>query len=869
MNIITVMVTMYLLILMTINTLQFYMKRLLIYLFLLLPLTVNVFGQSAGDWRTRNSGNWDDTNVWQTYDGSSWNSTTAYPGQSAYITNNITIRGHTITATMNIEEEDGYETLLKINPPGTLNLGSYYISGTTDNITFHSPDAGYNKLTVNGVLTANSTSAFVNADTFNIGQNGHFRTEYVGSSGGWWGNSYPGAVGKDNFNGLFEFAGTNHVIPDYSYKDIDISGSADIPSGTRTIDGVLNVSGTLTNAAIIDLGDSLIVSGSFTNSAQLNLDGHLVNSGSLTNTGTIYLAEDMTNEAVGQITTQDTINFKGGLINDGTIASSGAAVFNFQGANDTIAGTGTFPSSNLNILVGYGSKADYRVTTASEITAYNMRVYGNDTLELNPATKLTVTNTLTINNNGPAGIRIHSNASSSGSVIANNTAGAGLAEYRRYMTGAQWHIMSSPLPGETIGSGFITNNSDSLSYKSATSDYAMATYDEAGGGWTAFYQIGEIGTMTAGQGFLGRRDNPGTLTFTGDLSTSNVNIGIDNTTNGWNSVGNPFTSAIGITADASTTPDDFLTVNSAQLDPSYAALYIFDPATPTYYKVLNNSGSGGGYIDQDYLLPGQGFLVKAKTGGGTISFTPAMQVHMGTESYYKKSARSNYMWPTITLFVKSADKEAYTDIKFRDDMTTGLDITYDAAVFGSDPNLAVYSKLLDGSDGSFAIQCVSDASSEPLIIPLGVNCPNGGVLAFSSLHASLLPGQEVILEDRTTGQFTDLLFEGSEYNITVPPQTSGMGRFYLHTSNENVLNSDLNKINELSIFAVNKQIYIDGLIKESCKAYLYDMTGRLAKQFALYPSYNQVLSADEMMNGVYVLTIKDESRKQSEKILLN
>jgi hypothetical protein len=34
--------------------------------------------------------------------------------------------------------------------------------------------------------------------------------------------------------------------------------------------------------------------------------------------------------------------------------------------------------------------------------------------------------------------------------------------------------------------------------------------------------------------------------------------------------------------------DNFLGVNASALNPSYSALYIYDPATPTYYKIINN-----------------------------------------------------------------------------------------------------------------------------------------------------------------------------------------------------------------------------------------------------------------------------------------
>ena len=422
------------------------MKSFLIYLLFLLIVTGNLIGQAAGDWQTRANGNWNSNTVWQIYSGG-WVDATAGQYPSNPISTNITIlNGHTVTASGNVDQDYGSGSLLLIASGGILNMGAYRVHG----LLFGFIPLVFTDLTVNGTLT---TSSEVNAETFNIGSVGHFNTTY--GTTGWWNGIIPPTT--TDFQGLIEFAGATHEIPDYTYTNIDVSGTASIPSGARTINGVLDVTGSLTNDGTISLGDSLInsgiltsngvmsitgnavnsgtlnnndsiyitgdfqnnVGGSFSNTAPLILSADLSNSATITNTSNILLSGDLTNNVGGQINTQDTIEFDGGLHNNGTIATTAAAVFNFNGPNDTIAGTGTFPSSNLNITVGTVSLADYRITSAQEITAYDFRIGGNDTLKLNPTAKLTVTNNLRIFSQ--IQLRMHSDASSSASLIANNT----------------------------------------------------------------------------------------------------------------------------------------------------------------------------------------------------------------------------------------------------------------------------------------------------------------------------------------------------------------------------------------------------------------------------------------------------------------
>jgi len=58
------------------------MKKFISLLIASIQISVTVFAQSSGDYRSIGSGNWNDPTKWKTYNGSSWLSATTYPGQN-------------------------------------------------------------------------------------------------------------------------------------------------------------------------------------------------------------------------------------------------------------------------------------------------------------------------------------------------------------------------------------------------------------------------------------------------------------------------------------------------------------------------------------------------------------------------------------------------------------------------------------------------------------------------------------------------------------------------------------------------------------------------------------------------------------------
>ena len=59
------------------------MKKFISVLIASILISYTVLAQSSGDYRSIGSGNWNDATKWETYNGSSWVTTTTYPGQNS------------------------------------------------------------------------------------------------------------------------------------------------------------------------------------------------------------------------------------------------------------------------------------------------------------------------------------------------------------------------------------------------------------------------------------------------------------------------------------------------------------------------------------------------------------------------------------------------------------------------------------------------------------------------------------------------------------------------------------------------------------------------------------------------------------------
>ncbi len=414
---------------------------------------------------------------------------------------------------------------------------------------------------------------------------------------------------------------------------------------------------------------------------------------------------------------------------------------------------------------------------------------------------------LTINHNnieeygifGEGEVNILSTAAGTGSLIIKGNA-TGNIKVQRYLSAGKWHYISAPV---NISGNFASLNMDL--YGGAGNDQ-FYRWEEDGllnsskGIWVDILN-GPNGdnSLMSSEGFTickgyainsSAADKILNLSGAPILTDQSINATYtpDGTNIGANLLGNPFCSSIAITESAQAT-NNFLADNDGILDENYQAVYIwYENGTYTkgqnFYQVICNSGFSGqgslSALDQDFVAPGQAFMVKVKNSG-SIKFDSDTRKH-GSAGFYKNSVT----WPGVELTATGENIANSTIITFHEGMTKGLDPSYDAAKLRGNPEIALYSRLLNDNGHDFAVQALPETSQENAVIPLGLDLSKNQEITFS-IYQLGLENTNIILEDRQTGSLTDM----HKSTYTTPVNESSTGRFFLHFGNTSALHQTL------------------------------------------------------------------------------
>ncbi len=594
------------------------------------------------------------------------------------------------------------------------------------------------------------------------------------------------------------------------------------------------------------------------------LGGEVTSDGgvSVTERGVVYSTIDAT-PTIGEIgVTQDQNGDGTGIFSKSTSGLTAGTLYYVCAYATNTAGTsyGSQVSFTTDIgeLVWNGSEntewgtADNWTPSVIPTAGYNV------TIPAGLTNYPTITSTAACNN-----LTVESNASSTGSIIGQSYLTVnGTATFQRYVTGVdKWHLISSPVEGQGIND-FVVTNLATNAVAAIAPKYGLAPYNNSTPGWNHFTtlagtnDIAAAGNFILGKGFEVLRTSEGIITFNGALSSSNVDIAISKNTNGWNLVGNPYPSAI-YGANIGT---NFLNTNASAIDNNYEAIYVWDAANSNYITINNTSGA-------TYVAPGQAFFVYSVDGGSSVSFTEAMQTHQ-TGNIFKSG---EVPAPSIHLIAEQSKGSSETKILFLENATTGLDPGYDAGRFSAGNNsFAVYSHLVGDKTNTvdFDIQCLP-AFDYSNVIPVGLNAPTNTNVVFRAETLNLPIATPVILEDRLTGNITDLAEAGSSYSASITDKTEGTGRFFLHTQ-KTAVTGIIPGADEADFIIIphpqKNSLYITGNIGNKSEILVYDMLGRkLIQRQLTQKGYNEV-EMDGIKSGSYIVFIQSSTQKVSKKI---
>ena len=153
------------------------------------------------------------------------------------------------------------------------------------------------------------------------------------------------------------------------------------------------------------------------------------------------------------------------------------------------------------------------------------------------------------------------------------------------------------------------------------------------------------------------------------------------------------------------------------------------------------------------------------------------------------------------------------------------------------------------------------------MIRFGIECNAGGEIVFSVQVVQLDPYCKVILEDKLTNTFTDLS-KGS-YKAAIAANTTGAGRFYLHTADIVSGVEDQVLPEKLTAYAIgNKEIRVIGEVGDGAVATLVNGLGQVVLTKKLGAGNLNIIGLPNLISGVYLLNINDKGAPQTIKVMV-
>ncbi len=361
---------------------------------MLLCLSALAQSQTAGDYRSAATGNWNDIATWETYNGSAWVAASATPTSTDGA---ITIRSpHTVTITA---------------------------SGLTyDQVVV---DAG-GQVTVNSAIT----STLANGTGTDLTINGTWL-----NSGGTW--TVTGTAWTVGSGGTYIHNTTSSAATPLGQATFD-AASTMIFRGSSTINTAVSLAGRTFGNLTIESSSGTWTPATFAGGTAMTVNGN-------------YLLGANVNATTTQT---GVMTFAGNFTVNGTLTNStGTQTYTFTGGSKTISGTGTFQFETFNVNSGASLTASVATSIPATFTATISGSYATAATYTNNGTT-NVNGTFQINQGGFASANDLVYASGA-TLVFNNTSGSyGINSGST----AFWPSTNGPQNVNVLGAGGITLN---------------------------------------------------------------------------------------------------------------------------------------------------------------------------------------------------------------------------------------------------------------------------------------------------------------------------------------------------------------------------------------------------------------------------
>ena len=529
------------------------------------------------------------------------------------------------------------------------------------------------------------------------------------------------------------------------------------------------------------------------------------------------------------------------------------------------------PAANDNVLIPGSANGN---PTISENNMENPVSCNNLTMEIGRQLIIENGNALTINGTLESDLGRpapgYININDGGSLIIEGQADGNIL-FEKELTTGKYHYISSPIDYSSTASTFSNLN---LGLQAGDQFYRWEenySYNGNIGNWVDILN-GEDGTNSLmgdevfqkAKGYaISYNSSSETISLRGAPFDRSMSISMTKTENstreGWNLLGNPFTAALAANNNASAT--NLVSVNTANLSADKGGIYVWDEED-------NYEGNRNDYLTisnletASYIAPGQAFMVCAATNGASFEIEKGMQQHAAATFYKSTDDIARFY-----LQVKGPEKDLNDIlIGFVEGKTKGLDPSYDVAKVKGNPNIALYSYLIeDYNNQEFAHQALP-AFEEDYDVQIGLDAWIEGDYAFSTKEMQNIPEHiEIELLDKETGIRTNMR-DVAEYTFHVSNPESLTDRFVLTfkaaTGIAEGQNTDL-----FSAYSVGSKIYIQNPQALSADVRIMDISGKILREFSLNTNCLEVFEPN-LNTGIYLIQISNNKFMYNKQILL-
>ncbi len=460
---------------------------------------------------------------------------------------------------------------------------------------------------------------------------------------------------------------------------------------------------------------------------------------------------------------------------------------------------------------------NHNITLNGDATVANLTISNDKSLTISPAGTLTVTGTLTNENNGVkngTGLLIQSTASGTGTLIHNTPGVQATAE--RYIEEANdwsaspavdWHFIASPVANQDIDGDWTPTvgeqNYDFFAWGEETGEWLNQKVDD-----------NNIDEFIPGQGYLVAYKQTATNIFSGELNAGTVNFTLSNSGNakddwyGWNLLGNPYPSAI-----------NWGQVNhDTYFEDDYAYVWNREKDGAPGYETID------GEETEAYIAANQGFFVLAKPDQDAEFFTFNNDIRTHGPEFMKNNDTN-----PERLVVRLGTDAYYDETTIR--IEAGTDFTRDRRDALKLMSFAVYVPQVytyTEDNVNVAINSIPKIDKEQPIT-LGMRIPEDGEYTLSLQEVSgAFESNTLLLEDAHKDIFHDL-HEQPMYSFEAE-QGDISDRFTLHFSppddDDDTTNIPDTDAPEARIWHHDNTLFIDNP-GDQAEIRLYDITGRL------------------------------------------